>query len=444
VNGTSVLDDVRAANFERMIDLIFRAHPHYRSVFASMGLQPSDLASLPDLSRIPITTKADFVRDPEAFVLERETLADLTVPERTVWGAVYTSGTSSGFPTPFYDTAYDHAARIEQLIEVTANAGISPADTVANCFPLSAIPHQGFLSALYGPLGVGAKMLAGFTGAPSTPFAIYRTTDDLASAIAAQRATVIWGITSYVRRVIARAEAMSLDLSTVRLVFAAGEWCAPGMRHDLTRRLMSLGARDVQIQNGYGFTEMQGPTWQCADDGPFHIPAASRYLFEAVDPDTGNALPDGVRGRLLVSHLDRRGTVLLRYAMGDDAAYAEGPCETCGRDGPRIVGPITRSDSLLKIKGTLTDPQVLIDVVSRVPGVDDFRIEVRLDSTPQRQDELVVLYCGQNSDDCRYRIGVAVRAACEVRPVVSWTARAEFELDAEGYKFRRFADVRTR
>ena len=76
--------------------------------------------------------------------------------ERTIADIIYTAG-SSGEPTPFYDTVHDRYARIDLMARATRIAGIGPADTVMNLFPLSAVPHQGFLSATWGPMAAGSQ-----------------------------------------------------------------------------------------------------------------------------------------------------------------------------------------------------------------------------------------------------------------------------------------------
>jgi len=107
-----------------------------------------------------------------------------------------------------------------QLKEAATWAGIGPHDTVANLFPVTSVSHQGFLSALHGPLTVGAKVIRGFTERRDTPFDIYQSTAELAEHVARRRATVLWGIVSFVRRLILKAQELELDFSSVRLAFA--------------------------------------------------------------------------------------------------------------------------------------------------------------------------------------------------------------------------------
>ena len=252
---------------------------------------------------------------------------------------------------------------------------------------------------MYGPLAVGARVLTGFTGRAITPFPVHRSTEELVRLIATSRATVLWGITSYVHRLVRLAADLRLDFSSVRMAFVAGEPCPPGMRADLRRRLASVGARTIAIQNGYGCTEMQGPTIECVEAGPLHVPAAEQYWFEVVDPTTYASLPDATRGLVLLSHLNRRGTVLLRYAIRDLAAISNGRCPMCSREGPRFVVPPQRGDALVKVRGTLVNPALLIEVLSAVAGVDDFQAVVAYHDAndPLSGDELVVRFTGASS-----------------------------------------------
>jgi phenylacetate-CoA ligase len=440
------LTDIWERRFHLMMDYVFAAHPYYQRILARERLSRSDFRSLSDLPKLPVTTKQQYMLEPEAFRLQVERLPDLPLPERMLWGAVYTAGSTTGRPTPFYDTSYDNIARIAQMREATEMAGIGAADVVANCFPLTAVPHQGFLSALYGPLAVGAKVLTGFTGPAVTPFPVYRSTDDLARLVEQHRATVLWGITSYIRHLVQVGQSIGVDFSSVRLAFVAGEPCPPGMRADLRRRLAGLGASRVRIQNGYGCTEMQGPTIECAEEGPLHVPAAEQYWFEVVDTVTHEPLPERESGLVLLSHLNRRGTVLLRYSIGDISAMAADRCSSCGREGPRFVQGPRRGDELVKIRGTLLNPTVVVEAISGLTGVDDFQLvatRVQPDD-PLSSEELLVRFTAspEHADNLALAIVERVRDICEISPRVVYLPREEFADLGDVYKFKRFEDER--
>ena len=125
---------------------------------------------------------------------------------------------------------------------VATIAGVGPQDTVMNLFPLSAVPHQGFLSAMWGAMAVGSKLLTGMTGSAYADYPVHKRMDDAIEMIERERATVLWGITTYVRRVVLRAQALGKDFSAVRLAMVMGEPCPRPMREDLRQRLRALGS----------------------------------------------------------------------------------------------------------------------------------------------------------------------------------------------------------
>ncbi len=77
----------------QMVEVCYRAHPFYRGLMQRTGLEPRHLQSCDDLVRLPISTKADFLADPEAFRLRGD---DLPSADTTVWKVIYTTGTTSG------------------------------------------------------------------------------------------------------------------------------------------------------------------------------------------------------------------------------------------------------------------------------------------------------------------------------------------------------------
>ena len=113
---------------------------------------------------------------------------------------------------------------------------------------------------------------------------------------------------------------------------------------------------------------MQGGLVQCAEDAPAQNVTPDLYHLEVVDPETGRRLPDGESGMLAITHLHRRGTVLLRYLVGDIVTLSREPCPLCGRIGERVVATPRRTGNLVKCRGMLVNTDVVIDVLSAVDG----------------------------------------------------------------------------
>jgi phenylacetate-coenzyme A ligase PaaK-like adenylate-forming protein len=434
----------RELNFARMLDLVCCAHPYYRRVFAARGIQRELFRSLSDIELIPPIDKTVFAAEPEAFTLDAAAVPDATLEERTVWQLIYTTGTT-GRPTPFVDRAHDHYSRIWQMRLAGEIAGITERDLVLNLMPLTSVPHQGFLSATYAPLALGAPLLAGVGGRPYADFPVQRELDEIIRLGERHRVTVLWGIATFTRRFIVRAGELGADLGSVRLVLAMGEACPAGMRDDMRVRLAELGARDVRVLNGYGFTEMQGPTMECDEGSGFHVPNPAEYHFEILDSKNLQSLPEGAAGIVTMSHLNRRGTVLLRYMTGDVSALTSDPCTRCGRAGPRFTVTPYRLSGLTKIKGVLVNPASLHEALAAVRRLDAYQIVVSKErGDPYGLDELTVrILC--NSDDVAAvsaDIVRGIRSACEVTPHVEPIPAEVGAQWAQGYKHAKFVDTR--
>ena len=234
----------------------------------------------------------------------------------------------------------------------------------------------------------------------------------------------------------------------MRLVMAMGEPCPTAMRDDMRARLMRMGSPHVTVNNGYGMTELMGPSTECRENGGAHLPAPEQFYFEVVDPETYAPVPDGARGLLVLTHLNRRGTVLLRYVAGDVVALTHEPCPHCGRREPRFLGSPYRVDGLTKVKGTLVNPAVLLEGLSSLlsKGVKEYQVVIarEVPSDPLSSDVLRVraACAGAERPRLRQEIAATVRAETEISPEIEFLPADGFGEIAGGYKFKRFVDER--
>ena len=148
---------------------------------------------------------------------------------------------------------------------------------------------------------------------------------------------------------------------------------------------MAMGSEAPTTNNGYGLTETQGPAMECVELGGMHQPSPEQFFFEVIDRDTGEPLPDGEPGMMLVSHLNRRGTVMLRYVGGDVVALSHETCPHCGRTEPRFLGSPRRADGFTKVKGTLINIGSLQDELAGLMrrGVSEYQLVL---TTQDRSD----------------------------------------------------------
>ena len=273
--------------------------------------------------------------DPESF---RLSCPDLPVQERALWEVNYTTG-STGDPTPLYNTTHDYEAYLFQARRVAEISGITDRDLLANLLPLAPAPMGAFLRGSSNALAAGAAVATAMTGAPA--WRLRRPSLSSMMPYGWLSATVrpcCGASPASVRRVlIRRPSSAPTSPRTCACAPVTGEASSPIMREDLRRRMRELGSANPVVLDRYGSTEAGGLA-QCREEGDWHNPAPELLFQEIVDPDTGRRVRDGERGALALTHLNRRGTVLLRFLVGDVVGLAHGPCPHCGRIGDRIVG----------------------------------------------------------------------------------------------------------
>ena len=438
------LADIRRVQSDllaRQIALCARGHSYYKRRWMEAGIDAAGILGIDDLERLPLTPKQDLMGDPEAFRLH---CPDLPLHERALWEVNYTTG-STGEPTPLYVTTHDYHAYLLQARRVAEISGINDRDILANLFPLTQAAMGAFSRSAPNAYASGAAVVGALTGAPHGDFGVHRALDDAVRLVERHRATVLWGVTSFVRRVIMRAAEMGADFTSVRMCGVTGEASSPAMREDMRRRLRDLGATNPVIFDRYGSTESGGLA-QCHEDGDWHNPAPEVIFHEVVDPHSGRRLPDGERGALAITHLNRRGTTLVRYLVGDIVSLDHRACPHCGRSGDRVVPPIVRTKDLLKVKGMLINPTALLEAVRAVPGVDEYQVVLaRQDANdPFSMDEMIVRVASPRADRETLAQSVidAAQSAVRVRPRVEFTAAAEIYDPARDSKATRIVDRR--
>lgn len=426
----------RQAALSRTLDLAATRHGLTRRKMAEAGLTRADLATPADLARLPLTTKAELMAEPEAALLDLAD-ADVAEEERIVWDTMYTTGSTSGRPTPFVSTTSDFWDILliqRRMLEIR---GVTRDDRIANLFPLTRHPHGAFIRVLHAAASLHIPVLSALPGNPGPGFAVGQELDGVVDTLARSRATILWGVPSYMRRVVARAAERGVALPYVRLVFVTGEGLSEEGRGELLARLAAAGAPDARVSISYGMTEMQGGLVECEAGAGLHNPLPEAIAIDVVDPATGKPLPDGEEGLIVLSHLRRRGTLLLRYAVGDLGVRSTAPCPHCGRVTERILGTLRRADELTKIRGMLVNPALAIAAVDGAAEVRDFRFEIARQGA-LGMDEFVLLVVPEPGTTPGDALAARVKSAIGVTPRIERVA----EIGGESWKAKRWMDQR--
>jgi len=425
------------------VELCYRGHPFYQKLMKREGLEPRHIQTCDDLIRLPLSTKKDFLDDPDAFRLGGD---DLPLEAQTLWKIIYTTGTTSGRPAPIYVPAFDHFAYLFACARRQELVDLRDTDRLANLFPLTPFPMGAYARAPDEIAAVGASIVFAHTGRRETQFPVYRSLDDAVRTIERHRATVLWGVAGFVRRVLIRAKELDADFRSVRMVMITGEASSSAMRDDMRRRMVELACADSRIVNRYGSTEQGGSMVECTEGSGFHSLAPDQIFHEVVDAADGRRLSEGETGMLAFTHIYRRGTVFLRYLVGDVVSMTTATCPHCGRTTPRITSQPVRAGDIIKIKGTLVNLQNLKDQLERLPSVEEYQIVVRpTDETdPFSMDELVIRLAVSPAMMEMVSAEVVDRATqtAHVRPRIEIVERNDIFDPLTASKPRRVVDLR--
>jgi len=440
------IEAVQERKFAEMLDLCFTHHPYYRRVFSERGIRRADIRSLADIGLIPVIEKSVYAAAPEDFRLETEGLED---EARVTWDVMHTTGTSGGTPTPFHSTAHDFYAILTANRRALEIRGARPGDIVANLCPMTLYPYGAYHRTIAAANAMKLPVVSPMPGRPSPRFHWSADLDEVVETVARSRCTILWGVASYVRRVLMHAQTVGADFSSVRLAFVTGEAVSEDLRRDMTERMAALGAVDPAVNVSYAATEMQVGTVECRPLSGFHNPAPDQFYFEVVDPESREPLPRGQRGLAVLTHLDRRGTVLLRYALGDLTAQSHAQCPHCGAWTDRFTELPSRADDLIKVRGMLINPAVIAEAVLRNGHVDEYQVIIdREDEGDALSMDRMVLRIALASGTSERSVAAAlveeVKRATGVRPEIETVSITDIFDPDRSLKSRRMIDRRQR
>jgi phenylacetate-CoA ligase len=436
------IEAIQAAHLQRTLDLCARGHPYYRARWAAAGVEIASIRGLEELERLPITTKHDFMSDPEAFRLQ---LPELSIQERTVWEMMYTTGTTSGRPSPVYTTTHDYYSWLYHSRETAKFDRLTAKDVFANLYPLTPMPMGAFVRGTHAAAAIGAAVVTCLPGSPYPEFPVHNSLDRGIELIALHRATVVMGVASYMRRVVIRAQELGADFSSVRVMFLGGESASSALRGDIRGRLLALGSVDPRVVSRYGSTEL-GYLPECQEGSGWHNPTPDLLYLEVVD-EAGRRLPDGEQGLLCATHLNRRGTVLVRYLVGDVTTLSYAPCPHCGRNGGRITSQPVRTNDLVKVRGMLINPELIKEELLRIPELAEFQIVLTKQdpADPLSMDDLLVRVApaaGAAPQDLSLMVAKRVRDAVSLSPRVEIAEASELFDPERSAKPTRLVDLR--
>ncbi len=345
---------------QRLLAAILPRNRFWQAKFAAAGVVTGDLRTLEDVSRLPMTTKEELAADQAA---QPPYGTNLTFEPAKYSRLHQTSGTTTGVPLRWLDTAESWAWMIGCWTQIYQLMGLEPADRL--CFPFSFGPFLGFWAGFEGALLQGNLCLA--AGGMSSE-ARLKLIDD-------NQVTILGCTPTYALRLAdaAASQGLILAANTVRAVLVAGE---PGGNIPATRDRITQ-AWGARVFDHWGMTEI-GPLASEAEDDPGHLTVLeSECLAEIVDPETGRPVSPGGIGELVVTNFGRVGSPVIRYRTGD-LVQAETSAHPSGRTWLRLRGGILgRVDDMLIIRGNNVFPASIESVIREFAEITEFRLVVR-------------------------------------------------------------------
>ena len=323
-----------------------------------------DIKSIEDLPKLPVLRKSELVK----LQSENPPLGGLIAGNVNKLDQIFQS------PGPIYEPGMVRHDWWRSGRALKA-AGIGEGDIVQNCFSYHFTP-AGMLSE-QGVLAVGATVFPAGTG----------QTELQARAAAEIGVTAYIGVPDFLQIILDKGEELELDLSKIKKALVGGGPLFPKTRQAYKDRGI------ICLQN-YGTADLGNVAYETVADAPMVVDEG--VLVEIVTPGTGDPVPEGEIGEVLVTTLNPD-YPLIRFATGDLSAVAPGKSE-CGRTNMRIVGWRGRADQTTKIKGMFVRPEQVADLVARHSEIIKARVNVSRSENNDVMDVLLEIEKGSSAD----------------------------------------------
>ena len=340
--------EMQALQLERLKETVARVYakvPYYRAKMDEKGVTPQDIQSLADLSKLPFTTKQD-MRDSYPF--------GLFAVEQEEIVRIHASSGTTGKPTVVGYTRGDLDTWTDCVSRIACMGGASCRDVAQICFGYGMF--TGALGLHYGLEKIGAAIVPSSTGNSEKQLMYMQDF----------KTSLLVATPSYALRLAEVARGMGInpeqDLN-VKIALVGSELLTDAMREEMH---LAWG-RDVKITSNYGMSELMGPgvSGECLEHCGMHI-NEDYFLPEIIDSDTGEVLPAGEKGELVITCIKKEGLPLIRYRTKDITRLFYEPC-ACGRTTCRMENLSGRSDDMLKIRGVNVFPGQIEEVVLSIP-----------------------------------------------------------------------------
>jgi phenylacetate-CoA ligase len=414
--------DLAALQLQRLQDVVSRVHarvPLYQQRLAERDVTPASIRSLDDVRRLPFTTADDLRQAYPAGLL--------AVPMDQAL-RLHTSSGTTGRPKALFFSPRDVENAAELCARSFVACGLGRHDVFQNMMTYGMF--TGALVTHYGAERVGCLVIPAGPGNTDKQFNLMR---DFGT-------TAIHTTPSFALHFADFLERKGVDPRRelkLRHAFVGAE------PYTLETRDRIEAALGVRVYNSYGLTEMNGPgvAFDCGLRTGMHL-WEDQFLLEIINPETGEPVPDGQTGELVLTTLCREAMPLLRYRTRDITSIVSGICP-CGRTHRRLARMTGRVDDMLIVRGVNVYPQQIENVLMATPevgrnyvivleGRDDMTVRAELSTTTITDERRETL---------QLELAARLRSEILTKPRVQLVAPGTLPV-AEG-KAKRVIDNRT-
>ncbi|ANE23038.1 phenylacetate--CoA ligase [Denitrobacterium detoxificans] len=344
------IEQIQIEGIKQTVINCYEHIPFYKQSFDDAGFDPYAVQSLEDLQKAPFVTKQD-LRDAYPYGM-------LAVPQSEVREIHMSSGTT-GVATVGAYTEHDLQIWADCFARGIRYADGTPDDVFHVCYGYGLF--TGGLGAHYGGIAAGCTTIPMSAGQTERQIRILRE----------MGSTILACTPSYAMHIADTAIEMGIDPAkefTLRAGIHGAEPFSDNFRAELERKL------NYKVLDVYGLTETMGPgvAVECLEQNGLHI-AEDHFYCEIINPETGEVLPDGEWGELVITTLDREASPVVRYRTRDITRIIPGEC-ACGRTHRRIDRLHGRTDDMLVIRGVNVFPSQIEDVMRTFPQVSSWYV----------------------------------------------------------------------
>jgi len=339
------LEELQLKRLKQTVRQAYKNIPFYKKSLSKLHIAPKDITSLKDIQKLPFTTRED--------LREHYPFGMLAVPKEQVV-RLHTSSGTTGKPKAIFFSKKDVDRAAELIARCLIMTGIKKGDVLQNMMTYGLF--TGALVMHYGAEKVGVLVIPAGPGNTKRQIALMQDF----------RTTTLHVTPSYALYLASVIHNEGLDPKKDLFLRRAYMGSEPYSEETRIKIETSLG---IDVYNSYGLSEMNGPgvAFECMEKNGMHL-WEDNFIMELIDPDTGEKVPEGEKGELVLTTLYREAMPILRYRTRDIVTIIPGRCK-CGRTHRRISRIIGRSDDMIIIRGVNIFPQQIERVLMGIKAV---------------------------------------------------------------------------